>query len=96
MRPTSRSPRRRIRPALARTAAAALTCLATLAAGLVLAAPGRRRQPGDAGQLHRLRLRPVHGADPAGDGRLADAARRTGRSASTSPATRAAASASRT
>ena len=34
--------------------------------------PRRRRQPGDARRLHRLRLRPVHGADPAGDGRLAD------------------------
>ena len=72
MHPLSRSPRRPISRTLARTATAALTCLATLAAGLVLAAPadaGNRVTPG---QLHRLRLRPVHGADPEGHGRLAD------------------------
>ena len=39
MRPTSRSPRRRIIRSLARTATVALTGLATLAAGLVLASP---------------------------------------------------------
>ncbi len=39
MRPTSRSPRRRILTSLARTATVALTGLATLAAGLVLASP---------------------------------------------------------
>ena len=72
MRPTPRSPRRRTARSLARTAAVALTGLATLAAGLVLASPASRRQPGHAGQLHGLRLRPVHGADPAVDGRLAD------------------------
>ena len=53
-----------IRRTLVRTAPSALTGLATLAAGLVLASPadaGNRVTPG---QLHRLRLRPVHGADP--------------------------------
>ena len=38
--------------------------------GVLLAPPPR--PPGHAGQLHRLRLRPVHRAEPAGDGRLAD------------------------
>jgi hypothetical protein len=49
MHPLSRSPRRPIGRAIARTATAALTCLATLAAGLVLAAPaeaGNRATPG--------------------------------------------------
>ena len=49
MRPTSRSPRRRILTSLARTATVALTGLATLAAGLVLASPasaGNRVTPG--------------------------------------------------
>ena len=70
MRPTSRSPRRR--PVRRRACAVVLTALATLAAGLVLAAPADAGNRGDPGQLHRLRLRPVHGADPGGDGRLAD------------------------
>ena len=49
MRPTSRSSRRRILASLARTATVALTGLATLAAGLVLASPaaaGNRVTPG--------------------------------------------------
>ena len=48
-----------------------------LLAGLLAVARARRaragRQPGHARQLHRLRLRPVPGADPGGDGRLAQA-----------------------
>ncbi len=48
MRPTSRSPRRRILASLARTATVALTGLATLAAGPGARVAGRRRQPGDA------------------------------------------------
>ena len=51
---------------------------------------GRRRlgcpQPVTPGRLHGLRLRPVPGPEPVGDGRLAAASRRTSRSASTSPA----------
>ena len=56
-------------PAPVRTAVAALL-LTLVPAAVVTASPAQAANVGDAGQLHRLRLRPVPGADPEGDGRL--------------------------
>ena len=58
--------------------------------------PRERRQPGDPGQLHRLRVRPVPGADPGRDERLAEELAVPRRRGSTSPATAAAAATSPT